>query len=101
MTLDRVRDCQGQRLSSVTDQQKEARLLRMRDRQNIQRQGTERGQAATDDGLLQSEVNFCKDLHRRPYIPLFDQPAVREKMLKFHSVSTVQDALLVWSSFLV
>ena len=38
VTLDHVRNCQRQGLATVTNKQREARLQRMRDSQNIQRQ---------------------------------------------------------------
>ena len=63
VTLDCMRDCQHQRLSSETDQKRETRLQRLRDIQNrrlSRDRGTERGHAAADEGLSQSDVNFSK-----------------------------------------
>ena len=37
------------------------------------------------EGLLQSDVNFSKTYTGAAIHPLFDQPAVREKILKFLS----------------
>ena len=109
VTLDHVRDCQRQRLSSETDHQREDRLQRTRDSQNrrLSSETEERGgHAAEDKGLSHSQRSISqRPTQEQPYIPLFDQPAVTERrcwsFILTLPLSTVQDSLLVWSSFLV
>ena len=86
--LQHMRDQEHQRRDVESSEQRENRLQHMRDQEHERRDAEDLAQR---DSRLQRLRESRQRQPDHPQIALFDQPAVRAKMLNFHmSISTIE-----------